>query len=161
MRGITGLRLWRRRALGRGSYELVKGRRDAGVERAQERRDRRAALDVPEWKKRQIAARAATVERLSQQGISPRDLKKEYDRGFDEGFMAAAEPITKGCYAAVCLALKELHGFGHKRCLEVLRHIDDQLVYTMDGQELADKVLDEMGLEIHFREALDRVQEKD
>jgi len=128
--------------------------------REQARRDRRAALDIPEWKKREMAARSAAVERLSQQGISPKDLKAEYDRGFDEGFRAAAEPITKGCYAAVCLALKELYGFGSKRCMDVLRHIDEQLIYTMDGQEFADRVLDEMKLEIQFREPMDRIQEK-
>ena len=128
--------------------------------REAERRERMSAADVPAWKVRQIAARAAATERLSQQGISPKDLKAEYDRGFDEGFMAAAEPITKGCYAAVCLALRELHGFGSKRCMAVLRHIDEHLVYTMDGQEMADRVLDEMGLTIMFKEAIDRVQEK-
>ena len=126
--------------------------------REQRRQDAREAQQMPEWKRRQIAARAAAVERLSQQGISPKDLKAEYDKGFEEGFKAAAEPITKGCYAAVCLALKELHGFGKKRCMEVLRHIDEQLIYTMDGQEFADRVMDEMGLEIVFSEALDRVQ---
>ena len=142
-----------------GSNTRVLTGREARREMA--RRERREAANVPEWKRRQIAARAATVERLTQQGISPKDLKAEYDKGFEAGFKAAAEPITKGCYAAVCLALKELHGFGHKRCMEVLRHIDDQLIYTMDGQELADRVLDEMKLEILMNEPLDRVQEKE
>ena len=141
-----------------GSNVRVLSGRDARREMA--RRERHDAANVPEWKRRQIAARAATVERLSQQGISPRDLKEEYDKGYEDGFKAAAEPIIKGCYAAVCLALKELHGFGHEQCMAVLRHIDDQLIYTMDGQELAERVLDEMGLEIVMDEPLGRVQEK-
>ena len=128
--------------------------------REQARRDRRAALDIPEWKKREIALKTAEMERISRQGISPRDLKAEYDRGFEEGFRAAAEPITKGCYAAVCLALKDLYGFGSKRCMDVLRHIDEQLICTMDGEEFAERVLDEMKLRIVFSEGVDRIQEK-
>ena len=128
--------------------------------REQAKRDRSEFADIPEWRKRQIAVRAAAMERISQQGISPQDLKAEYDKGFEEGFKAAAEPIIKGCYAAVCLALKELHGFGSTRCMKVLKHVDDQLAVTMDGQEYADKVLDEMKLEIRFNEGVDRIQPK-
>lgn len=130
------------------------------AKREQERRNRREAVEIPEWKKKQIALRTATLERISKQGISPQDLKAEYDKGFEEGFRAAAEPITKGCYAAVCLALKELYGFGSGRCMKVLRYIDDQLISTMDGQEFADRVLDEMKLEIRFNEGVDRIQAK-
>lgn len=67
-----------------GSKLIPKTRVLTGREarREQDRRDRRAALDVPEWKKQKIAARAATVERLSQQGISPKDLRAEFDKGF-------------------------------------------------------------------------------
>ena len=126
--------------------------------RDQERRDKRAINDVPEWKKRQIAARARLVERLSQQGITPEDVKREYDRGFEEGFKAAAEPITKGCYAAVCLALSEIFGFGRVRCRRVLQRIDEKLIYTMDGQEFADEVMAKMKLQIVFDEPMDRVQ---
>ena len=135
------------------------------LNRAQRRRlarlEQRDTLEIPEHKKREIAARLEAVERLSRQGISPQDLKQEYDRGFDEGFMSAAMPITKGCYAAVCLALKELYGFGPKRCLNVLRKIDEKLLYTLDGRELIDQVFEDVGLSINFKEPFDRIEEVD
>lgn len=115
---------------------------------------------LPEYVQRKIAARQATMERISQQGISPQDLKRECDKAFDRGFMLAAEPITKGCYAAVVLVLHELFGFGRERCMRVLRALDERLVLTMDGQEYADQVLSDIGVEIDFGEAIDRIVEK-
>lgn len=127
--------------------------------REQERRERRDAV-LPEYVQRKIAARQATMERISQQGISPQDLKRECDKAFDRGFMLAAEPITKGCYAAVVLVLHELFGFGRERCMRVLRALDERLVLTMDGQEYADQVLSDIGVKIDFGEAIDRIVEK-
>lgn len=45
--------------------------------------------------------------------------------------------------------------------MDVLSHMDNQLICAMDGQEVADRVLDEMKLEILFREGIDRVQMKE
>lgn len=51
-------------------------------------------------------ARQKAIERLSQQGISPADLKAEYDKGFKAGYDMAAGNSIKMAYAAICLALK-------------------------------------------------------
>ncbi len=128
--------------------------------RSAERQQRHQAAQTPDWIKAKLAARAAVMERISQQGISPQDLAREYDKGYKDGFMAAGVPITKGCYAAVCLAVHELFGFGKKRCVDVLRNIDERLIYMMDSQEYADKVLDEIGLEIRWADPMDRIAEK-
>ena len=59
-------------------------------------------------------------KRLIKNGITPQDLKAEYDKGWTAGFTKAAEPTIRSCYAAVCLALNDLYGFGSKRCADVL-----------------------------------------
>ena len=129
--------------------------------REQERRERKQAASIPEWKKRQIAAKAALIERLSQNGITPNDLRAEYDKGFNEGFKRASEPIIKGCYAAICLALHDLYGFGAERCKRVLRAVDGHLIYTLTGEELIEQVLNDMDLEIRMDDPIERVADKE
>lgn len=105
--------------------------------------------------------RKATIERLLQQGISPEDLKKEYEHGFDEGYKLAGTQSVKMVYAAVCLALRKMHGFGKQRCREVLREIDRTIIFELSSQDLIDKVYDEIGLELAFDDPFERVQEKE
>lgn len=103
-------------------------------------------------------ARQKAIERLSQQGISPADLKAEYDKGFKAGYDMAAGNSIKMAYAAICLALKKLHGFGKKRCFDVLQEVDHTILYELTSEDLMDKVYDEMGLELTFDDPFDRVQ---
>lgn len=64
-------------------------------------------------------------KRLIKNGITPEDLQANYDKGWADGFSKAGEPVIQACYAAVCLALNDLHGFGQKRCADVLNAIDN------------------------------------
>lgn len=107
------------------------------------------------------AVRQATIDRLMQQGISPDDLKKEYDKGLEAGYDLAATQSIKMVYAAVCLALRKMHGFGKQRCRDVLREIDRTIIFELSSQDLIDRVYEEMGLELVFNDPFDRVQEKE
>lgn len=98
-------------------------------------------------------------KRFVQNGITPKDLEEEYRRGWNAGFKSAGVEVVKGCYAAVCLVLKEKHGFGCKRCRDVLVGIDDKLLYTLTSQETIDEVWTQIGLKLDFGEAFDRIQE--
>lgn len=104
-------------------------------------------------------AKTKVVDNLSRNGITPADLEKEYDRGFNDGFKRAADPIVKGCFAAVCLALSDLHGFGRKRCMDVLNAMDGHLTMTLTSADAIESVYRRMGLVIEFREPFDRVRE--
>lgn len=108
---------------------------------------------------RREAVKQAAIARLSQNGITPQDLEKEFDTGYAEGFRAAAQPVTRGAYAAVCLALKELHGFGTKRCAEVLRAMDKHMQYSLTSEELINEVWEKLGLELVWDDPFDRIQE--
>lgn len=90
-------------------------------------------------------------------GITIHDLETNFDKGYRAGYRQAGEQIVKGCYAAVCLALNELHGFGHKRCRDMLCKIDELMLYQLTTDEAVDEVWKKVGLKIHFDEALDRV----
>lgn len=146
-------------SLPRPKTKVLTGR---DARRYKERDERRAIAEIPEWKRREIAARAAVTARMSVNGITPDDLRKAEDKayktGFDEGFKSASENIVRGIYAGICLALNDLHGFGKKRCCDVLKAVDDLIIYQLDSEESINEVFDRMGLRINFNDPLDRIE---
>lgn len=137
--------------------------------RAQERIERqesiaRGALLIAEDKRNAMPEvyfreKVEAMEKLQRNGITVADLKENYDKGYTDGFKAAGEPIVKGCYAAVCLALNDLHGFGQKRCAAVLRSVDEHMRYSLTSQETIEEVWQRMGLRLEFKEVFDRIVE--
>lgn len=98
-------------------------------------------------------------KRLLKNGITPKDLEDNYNKGWSDGFTKAAEPVIQAAYAAVCLALNELYKFGSKRCSDVLNCMDGHMMYSLTSKEAIDEVYKRMKLRINFKEAFDRVQE--
>ena len=92
-------------------------------------------------------------------GITPEDLEEEYKKGFDAGFKAAIPATYETIYAATLVALHKLYGFGRVRGVRALREIDDTVVNYMTTQEAIDAALREVGVELDFREGIDRIQE--
>ena len=131
--------------------------------REQMREERREALKIPLHKRQKMMAdaeaRARLLTQLVQNGITPEDLKKNYDIGYSDGYRSAGEEIIKSCYAAVCATLEELHGFKRKRCLEILNAVDKRILYTLNSQEAIDEVYDRIGLKLNFKDPFYRVQE--
>ena len=131
--------------------------------RAQERalaRENRQAEKRAEMIIARQKARTAYIAKIEQNGITVADLEKEYDKGYSAGFNAGAEPTYKSMMAAICLALKELHGFGKKHIKEVLSAVDSKIIYSLTSTDLADEVIDSIGLELVFDDPLERVREK-
>jgi hypothetical protein len=104
-------------------------------------------------------AKQKLIERLSQNGITPEDLKNEYEKGYSEGFLAAGEPVLRSCFAAVCLALNDLFKYEREECAEVLRLADQHMTQTLTSTEIIDEVYDRMKLRLDFKEPFDRIQE--
>lgn len=124
------------------------------------RAERRAAKKSKPGYLRNMTA-ADLQKRFVQNGITPKDLEDEYRRGWNHGFKTAGIEVVKGCYASICLALQEKHGFGRKRCRDVLQLVDEKLLYTLTSQEVIDEVWDKIGLKLEFTETFDRIQEVD
>lgn len=131
--------------------------------RAQERalaRENRQAEKRAEMIIARQKARTAYIAKIEQNGITVADLEKEYDKGYSAGFNAGAEPTYKSMMAVICLALKELHGFGKKRIKDVLAAVDDKVIFSLTSSELVDEVFETVGLQLLFGEPFDRVREK-
>lgn len=57
------------------------------------------------------------------------------------------------------LAAQEVYGFGHKRAWRLLKRADEIICTALDSEEVIQEVWARMGLEINFREGVDRIRE--
>ena len=102
------------------------------------------------------------MDALVKNGITIKDLEENYNKGYEAGFAVASGPVIKTCYAAVCLALNELHGFGMKRCKDVLNLVDEKILFSLTSMETIEEVWQKIGLQIDFNEVVsDRITERE
>lgn len=122
--------------------------------REREREQRRADAErfwqlTPEERAQRMADNEA-FQRIQKNGITLEDVKRAEERSYAQGMQAGIENTMKTCYAAICLALNELHGFGTKRCKDVLNAVDEKVCMTLVSDDAIQEVFDRMKLEIRF-----------
>ena len=122
------------------------------------RKQRRAANKaLPAWQRQ---TKDQIMAGLVQNGITPEYVDKECKRHFDAGYSKGAEHSFKMIYAAVCLAANDLHGFGRKRCYDLLIAIDQHVLCSLTTEEAMNAVFERMGLRISVTDGeMDRIQE--
>ncbi|MBR6030189.1 MAG: hypothetical protein IKP40_13985 [Clostridia bacterium] len=112
-----------------------------------------------EESKRALSA-AETITGLIQQGVTPRQLEEEFTRGYKAGYKAAAMPTSKAAMAAAIIALKEVYGFGPKRCIRFLNVMYERMVTAITDEELVQEAFDQVGVEIDFGDPVEGVRAK-
>lgn len=127
--------------------------------RAAERSAKRDASSFAQYIVRRDQAHNAAKAKLERNGITIADLEKAGNDGFAKGYEVASFDTIKACYAAICLALEEIHGFKRKRCARVLRAVDNAILYRLTGDDLIQQVWEEIGLNINFNDPLERIEE--
>lgn len=128
----------------------------------QERKDAVAAYwNLPEEERRRRAAQSQYITSMERNGITIEDVNRAANEGYQHGIALAQEATMKACYAAMCLALKECHGFGAKRCMEMLNAVDEKIVYSLTSEELIEQVFRDLGITINFKDEMpgERIQE--
>lgn len=127
------------------------------------RADRRRMMREQTGKNAALLAaytKSERIERLMAQGISPADVQKAYDDGFDAGYRAAAMPTVEACYAAVGLALHDQFGFGQERCIRAIQAMDERISTMITSEEIRQETMDRLGIEINVDEGVNRVTGK-
>lgn len=136
-------------------------------ERERDREQRLADVErfwqlPPEVRAQRMADNAA-FQRIQKNGITLEDVKRAEEKSYAQGVQAGIENTMKTCYAAICLALNEMHGFGTKRCKDVLNAVDEKVVMALTSDEAVDEVYRRMGLVIRFNAGPleERVEERE
>lgn len=127
--------------------------------RAMMRAETNRSQKLEEQYRRQIAlaGKQGRIAGLIQNGITPDDVRNEYERGRQEGFSQAGVAITKSCYAGIILALKEEFGFDEDQCFRAISAVDKKIIWAISHVELADQVLKETGLRLDLDDPMERV----
>ncbi len=116
---------------------------------------RKAEREQKAEKQRQAAAILATRDLEERKRL----LAKAMADSEKEARNQAVEYCFHSIYAAVLLAAQEVYGFGHKRAWRLLKRADEIICTVLDSEEIIREVWERMGLEINFREGIDRIRE--
>lgn len=116
---------------------------------------RQAEREQRAEKQRQAAAILATRNLEERKRL----LAKAMADSEKEARNQAVEYCFHSIYAAVLLAAQEVYGFGHKRAWRLLKRVDEIVCTALDSEEVIREVWERMGLEINFREGIDRIRE--
>lgn len=116
---------------------------------------RKAEREQKAEKQRQAAAILATKDLEERKQM----LAKAMADSEKEARNQAVEYCFHSIYAAVLLAAQEVYGFGHKRAWRLLKRADEIICTVLDSEEIIREVWERMGLEINFREGIDRIRE--
>ena len=98
------------------------------------------------------------MQRLTQNGISQKDLDECYDKGHKDGFKAGADKTLRTVYAGVVLELLD-NGNTSEEAISFLRNLDERLIRSIDAGEDIEEVFDKTGVKLMLKEDFDRVQE--
>lgn len=116
---------------------------------------RQAEREQKAEKQRQAAAILATKDLEERKRL----LAKAMADSEKEARNQAVEYCFHSIYAAVLLAAQEVYGFGHKRAWRLLKRVDEIVCTALSSEEVIREVWERMGLEINFREGIDRIRE--
>ena len=116
---------------------------------------RKAEREQRAEKQRQAAAILATRDLEERKRL----LAKAMADSEKEARNQAVEYCFHSIYAAVLLAEQEVYGFGHKRAWRLLKRADEIVCTALSSEEVIREVWERMGLEINFREGIDRIRE--
>lgn len=128
------------------------------LRRKNEREERRTRLmctpmsELSPAEREQANKMQAMMDDIKRNGISPRHLQEEYDRGVDRGIKAQQEIMQRKDYAALAMALKRVFKFGPERITRVMKEFDSCLLELIPDDALVDEYLDQCGIELNFKE---------
>ena len=107
---------------------------------------------TPEEKARHKKTQEA-MARIERNGITVEDLEQQYNLGLQDGFKAGKSQTFETLFAAIALALNELHGFDAEQCVEVMNLVHDKVFFALSTDEAIKEVYDTLGLEIVFNDS--------
>ena len=125
--------------------------------RKQEKTEKRAIAEIPEWKKWEIMARMETKARLLQNGITQKDLQDAYDRGWREATKANVVDehlryMQEFFYSACAVAAHDVYGFGKDRCERLLHRVAEIMNEEISTGDIIERCLRETGVDVNVEE---------
>ena len=86
------------------------------------------------------------VDRLSCNGITPKDLTEEHRKGYEAGSRAVSDSLGMIYTCAMMLALHELYGFGRERLVRVADLMCEKMTGYLTDRDAMMEVFEKLGL---------------
>ena len=102
--------------------------------------------------------RTEQVRRLTQNGITQKDLDESFEKGHEAGFKAGADKTLRTVYAGVVLELLE-NGNTREEAISFLRNLDNRLIISIDAGEDVEEVFEKTGVRLMLKDDFERVRE--
>lgn len=96
---------------------------------------------------------------LVRNGITKKDLDKEYETGFRDGYKAAGNETIKTIYVGCSKVLADA-GNSKDDVYDFLKALDEFVLASISAGDDLHQLLDDYGIELDFIETLERVQRK-
>ena len=93
-------------------------------------------------------------------GITEKDVQKAYEEGLKEGRKFAEDFAFHTIYAAFLITMIDKHGMDADEAVDLLIEMDHQVVVCVEDSELADEAYEKTGVELHWDDAIGRIERK-
>ena len=123
-----------------------------GANRAMRRKQVREQMH--EWVR---MGKTEQMQRLTQNGITQKDLDECYDKGHKDGFKTGTDKTLRTVYAGVVLQLLD-EGNTEDEAISFLKSLDERLIRSIDAGEDIEEVFQKTGVRLMLKEDFDRIE---
>lgn len=124
-----------------------------GANRAMRRKQVREQMR--EWVR---TGKEEQVRRLTQNGITQKDLDECFDKGHEEGYKQGTDRTLRVIYAGIILQMLD-DGYSIDDTVQFLRNLDNRVMTSIDEKEDTEEVFLRTGIRLMLKEDFDRVRE--
>ena len=108
-------------------------------------------------KSKESMSLVAQKAEIFRNGITEKDLADEFRKGYGAGWEDGRERLYKSVLACICLVMGE-DGKDSDEIINFLRIVDNRVMVSIDEKEDIDEVFKNIGIELHFKNAVDRIE---
>ena len=124
------------------------------IRRAKQRQDRNTLAEI------RLTPQEELRLKYFRNGITEKDVQKAYEDGTKEGRRFAENFAFHAIYAAFLITMIDHHGMDADKAVDMLIEMDRQVILCAEDQELADEAYEKTGVELHWEDAVGRIERK-
>lgn len=122
------------------------------VRRAKQRQDRNTLAEI------KLTPQEELRLKFFRNGITEKDVQNAYEQGIKEGRKFAEDFAFHAIYAAFLITMIDHHKMDMDEAVDMLIEMDKQVVLCAEDQELADEAYEKTGVELHWEDAVGRIE---
>lgn len=124
------------------------------IRRQKQRQDRNTLAEI------RLTPQEELRLKFFRNGITEKDVQKAYEDGTKEGRRFAENFAFHAIYAAFLITMIDHHGIDADKAVDMLIEMDRQVILCAEDQELADEAYEKTDVELHWEDAVGRIERK-